>query len=132
MEPYDIRLPSALVRWLREVYPVSVPSGNGLLSDELPQTILDIPHGPRSLGENRIDCVYLTNAPKKGNSPMASRAQRETELKSLHNSVAGRNELIVLLRQYMNIPTGQIPVGTPYVQTILNHEFAKQQPEVAA
>jgi hypothetical protein len=63
---------------------------------------------------------------------MASRAQREIELKTLHNSMAGRNEMIALLRQYMNIPTGQIPVGTPYIQTILDHEFTDQKPEVAA
>ena len=36
----------------------------------------------------------------------------------------GRNQLTQLLRQALNIPTGQLPVGTPFVETILNHEFA--------
>jgi hypothetical protein len=36
----------------------------------------------------------------------------------------GRNQLTQLLRQALNIPSGQVPVGTPFVETILNHEFA--------
>jgi hypothetical protein len=36
----------------------------------------------------------------------------------------GRNQLTQLLRQALNIPTGQLPIGTPFVETILNHEFA--------
>jgi hypothetical protein len=36
----------------------------------------------------------------------------------------GRNQLTQLLRQALNIPSGQLPVGTPFVETILNHEFA--------
>ena len=39
----------------------------------------------------------------------------------------GRNQLTQLLRQCLNIPTGQIPPGTPFVQTILDHEFVNQQ-----
>lgn len=50
--------------------------------------------------------------------------QRETQLQSMLQSHTGRNELTALLRQYLNLPTGQIPVGTPFVQTILAHEFA--------
>lgn len=58
---------------------------------------------------------------------MMNREERATELKGLLASHLGRNQLTALLRQYLNIPTGQIPLGTPIVQTILNHEFAAGQ-----
>jgi hypothetical protein len=54
---------------------------------------------------------------------MLTRLQRENELKALLGSHTGRNHLTALLRQYMNIPSGQIPVGTPFLQTILHHEY---------
>ncbi len=54
-----------------------------------------------------------------------TRQERQTELKGLLASHVGRNQLTALLRQYMNIPKGQIPLGTPFVQTILDHEFAE-------
>jgi hypothetical protein len=60
-------------------------------------------------------------------SPMLNREQREVELKGLLNSHVGRNQLTQLLRQYMNIPAGQIPLNTPFIQTILDHEFGGPQ-----
>jgi hypothetical protein len=63
---------------------------------------------------------------------MASRAQRETELNVMLGSHNGRNQLTELLRQQLNLPSGQIPVGTPFVQTILDHEFANPSPETSA
>jgi hypothetical protein len=44
----------------------------------------------------------------------------------------GRIQLTQLLRQCLNIPSGQIPPGTPFVATILNHEFAEQPASPAA
>jgi len=58
---------------------------------------------------------------------MLSRQERETELKGLLASHLGRNQLTALLRQYMNVPKGQIPLGTPFIQTILKHEYADGQ-----
>ena len=55
--------------------------------------------------------------------PLNSRQQREFELKSMLANPVGRNQLTQLLRQYLNIPTGQLPNGTPFVETILDHEF---------
>jgi hypothetical protein len=55
---------------------------------------------------------------------LTNRTQRENELKTLLASHDGRNQLTQLLRQALNIPTGQLPVGTPFVETILDHEFA--------
>lgn len=55
---------------------------------------------------------------------LTKRQYRENELKEMLSSPAGRNQLTQLLRQCLNIPSGQIPSGTPFVQTILNHEFA--------
>jgi hypothetical protein len=60
-----------------------------------------------------------------GNPSTMTRQERQTELKGLLASHVGRNQLTALLRQYMNIPKGQIPLGTPFVQTILDHEFAE-------
>jgi hypothetical protein len=54
---------------------------------------------------------------------MTAREQRESELKAMLSSHIGRNQLTQLLRQHLNVPSGQIPVGTPFVQTILDHEF---------
>ncbi len=55
---------------------------------------------------------------------MTNRTQRENELKTMLANHDGRNQLTQLLRQALNIPTGQLPIGTPFVETILNHEFA--------
>ena len=57
---------------------------------------------------------------------MISREQRERDLKAILGSHSGRNELTALLRQYMNLPTGQIPVGTPFIQTIIDYEFREE------
>jgi hypothetical protein len=57
---------------------------------------------------------------------LTSRELRAQELKAMLASYNGRNQLTQLLRQCMNIPNGQIPPGTPFVETILNHEFANQ------
>jgi hypothetical protein len=38
----------------------------------------------------------------------------------------GRNQLTQLLRQYLNVPSGQLPGGTPFIETILAHEYANQ------
>ena len=56
--------------------------------------------------------------------PLTNRTQRENELKTMLANHDGRNQLTQLLRQALNIPSGQLPVGTPFVETILNHEFA--------
>ena len=56
----------------------------------------------------------------------AKREQRELELKAMLASHNGRNQLTQLLRQHMNLPTGQIPPGTPFVKTILDFELAAQ------
>jgi hypothetical protein len=56
--------------------------------------------------------------------PLTNRTQRENELKTMLANHNGRNQLTQLLRQALNIPSGQLPVGTPFVETILNHEFA--------
>ncbi len=63
---------------------------------------------------------------------MPTRSQREIELKGIFNSNAGRMQLTTLLRQYMNLPAGQIPIGTPFIQTILDHEFVGEEPRVPA
>ena len=55
---------------------------------------------------------------------MTNRTQRENELNAMLASHNGRNQLTQLLRLALNIPKGQLPVGTPFVETILNHEFA--------
>ena len=55
---------------------------------------------------------------------LTKRVFRENELNAMLSSPTGRNQLTQLLRQCLNIPTGQLPLGTPFVQTILNHEFA--------
>jgi hypothetical protein len=55
------------------------------------------------------------------------RNQREAELKGMLASHAGRNQLTQLLRQHLNMPAGQLPLGTPFIQTILDHEF-KDEP----
>lgn len=57
-------------------------------------------------------------------APLTNRTQRENELKTMLANHEGRNQLTQLLRQALNIPSGQVPVGTPFVETILNHEFA--------
>jgi hypothetical protein len=54
---------------------------------------------------------------------MATRTHREHELRTMLCSHDGRNELTALLRQYLKIPKGQLPVGTPFVETIMSHEF---------
>ena len=54
---------------------------------------------------------------------LSPRELREYELKGMLANHAGRNQLTQLLRQHLNIPTGQIPPGTPFVETILSHEF---------
>lgn len=54
---------------------------------------------------------------------MATRTHREHELRTMLCSHDGRNVLTSLLREYLKMPTGQIPVGTPFVETIMNHEF---------
>ena len=57
--------------------------------------------------------------------PLTNRTQRENELKTMLANHDGRNQLTQLLRAALNIPSGQLPVGTPFVQTILDHEFAE-------
>jgi hypothetical protein len=54
-----------------------------------------------------------------------TREQRERELTAILASTTGRQQLMTMLRQCMNVPQGQkLPIGTPIVQTILDHEFA--------
>ena len=65
--------------------------------------------------ENRPDHTTLT-----------VRELRENELKAMLGNPVGRNQLTQLLRQSMNIPTGQLPLGLPFVSTILNNEFPNQ------
>jgi hypothetical protein len=55
--------------------------------------------------------------------PLTNRELREYELKTMLANHLGRNQLTQLLRQYLNIPSGQLPHGTPFVETILAHEF---------
>jgi hypothetical protein len=53
-----------------------------------------------------------------------TRDQRHRQLTAILNSPAGRFELVKLLRQYLDVPSKKpLPVGTPIVQTILDHEF---------
>ena len=59
-------------------------------------------------------------------SPLISRQQREFELRGMLANHVGRNQLTLLLRQYLNVPSGQLPGGTPFVETILAHEYANQ------
>lgn len=61
---------------------------------------------------------------KNAYHPLTNRTQRENELKSMLANHDGRNQLTQLLREALNIPSGQLPVGTPFVETILKHEFA--------
>jgi hypothetical protein len=56
-------------------------------------------------------------------SELANREQRKNELTTLLASQDGRHQLTQLLRECMNLPAGQLPVGTPFVETILEHEF---------
>ena len=65
-------------------------------------------------------------AEKPQHIELTKRQNRENELQALLGSSLGRNQLTQLLRECLNIPKGQIPVGTPFVQTILTHEFAEQ------
>ncbi len=59
-------------------------------------------------------------------STTITREQRQRELMILFNDPKGRHQLLGLLRQQMQVPTGQaLPLGTPIVQSILNHEFAE-------
>jgi hypothetical protein len=76
--------------------------------------------------------VLNQRTPQEGTVHMASREQRETELKALLGSHNGRNQLTELLRLQLNLPSGQIPVGTPFVQTILDHEFADPSTHTSA
>jgi hypothetical protein len=62
---------------------------------------------------------------------LTDRQRREFELKSMLANHEGRNQLTKLLRQYLNIPTGQLPRDTPFIDTILAHEFAKDQPAIS-
>jgi hypothetical protein len=63
---------------------------------------------------------------------LTKREFRENELMGMLGSPAGRNQLTELLRRCLNIPSGQIPLGTPFVQTILSHEFANQEGSTSA
>ena len=59
---------------------------------------------------------------------MSTRIERERELMAILSSPVGRNQLLELLRRHLNLAAGQaLPVGTPIVQTILEHEFANHQ-----
>lgn len=59
-------------------------------------------------------------------STTLTREQRQRELMSIFNDPKGRHQLLGLLRQQLQVPTGQaLPLGTPIVQTILDHEFAQ-------
>jgi hypothetical protein len=59
---------------------------------------------------------------------MTTRVERERELTAILSSPVGRNKLLELLRQQLNLTAGQVlPVGTPIVKTILDHEFADLQ-----
>ena len=56
---------------------------------------------------------------------MATRVERERELMAILSSPVGHNKLLELLRQTLKLSAGQVlPVGTPIIQTILDHEFA--------
>jgi hypothetical protein len=59
-----------------------------------------------------------------------TREERKRELTALLCSHNGRIRLTELLRQCLNVPAGQpLTVGTPFVETILEHEFrAAAQP----
>jgi len=66
---------------------------------------------------------------------LISREQREYELKSMLTNHTGRNQLTQLLRQHLNIPSGPLPHGTPFVETILAHEYVGQpasEPAIAS
>ena len=53
-----------------------------------------------------------------------TRDQRQRQLTAVLSSPVGRFELVKLLRQYMKVPSkNPLPIGTPIVQTILDHEF---------
>jgi hypothetical protein len=53
-----------------------------------------------------------------------TRDQRQRQLTAILNSPVGRFELVKLLHQYMDVPPKKpLPIGTPIVQTILDHEF---------
>ncbi len=59
---------------------------------------------------------------------MATRIERERELMAILSNPVGRNQLLELLRRQLNLAAGQaLPVGTPIIQTILEHEFAHHQ-----
>lgn len=64
-------------------------------------------------------------------TPLTDRQRREFELKSMLANHEGRNQLTKLLRQYLNIPTGQLPRDTPFIDTILAHEFTYDQPAIS-
>ena len=63
------------------------------------------------------------NEPNLRDNALSNRERREFELKSMLANHIGRNQLTQLLRQYLNIPTGQLPQHTPFIDTILEHEF---------
>jgi hypothetical protein len=64
---------------------------------------------------------------KHGYITLTARQNRENELNALLSNTAGRNQLAQLLRQCLNIPKGQLPLGMPFVQTILAHEFSNSE-----
>ncbi len=66
------------------------------------------------------------------NTNLTKREHRENELKGLLGSPNGRNQLTQLLRECLNIPAGQIPLGTPIVETILDHEFSGREASPSA
>jgi hypothetical protein len=68
----------------------------------------------------------------QSNASPSNRELREHELKAMLGSPEGRIQLTQLLRQCLNIPSGQLPLGTPFVPTILDHEFANPAPTSTA
>jgi hypothetical protein len=54
-----------------------------------------------------------------------TREKRERELLSILSDPVGRSRLLEMLRQQMKLSPGEfVPVGTPIIESILNHEFA--------
>ena len=62
-------------------------------------------------------------AEKQGYKVLTNREVRQNELMAMLSSTAGRTQVTQILRQCLNMPSGQLPLGTPIVPTILAHEF---------
>lgn len=64
---------------------------------------------------------------KQGYITLTGRDLRENELKAMLSNADGRHQLTQLLRKCLNAPKGQLPLGTPFVPTILAHEFPEEK-----